>query len=159
MRITGSKLRALMLALVVVAVGVGAAVADSAHYSPRLVARVSRRMQAVQESVSARLSDHHGATELIERGAAHGTLSCPLSITIKLSYTQAQITFDCGTLEGRGSVAFYVSGQTGYFHGTLVVTRGRGHYRHSAGSRLSIAGTLHRGTYALSARVSGSLYI
>lgn len=135
---------ALALALAVVAISVPSAQAKT---------------EMVRDSVSAQLTGNHGATELTEKGAARGTFSCSLTISIKLSYTRAYIGFYCGALVGSGNTAFYVSGRTSYFHGTLVITRGSGRYRHSAGSRLNIAGTLHRGSYSLSGQVTGPLSV
>jgi hypothetical protein len=83
-----------------------------------------------------------------------------VTINIKLSYTKANIGFSCGSeVAGNGTTAFYVSGETGYFHGTLVIAHGSGHYHKSAGSRLNITGTLHRGSYVLSAQVSGPMSV
>ncbi len=135
---------ALALALAVVAISVSSAQAKT---------------EMVRDSVSAQLTGNHGATELTEKGAARGTFSCSLTISIKLSYTRAYIGFYCGALVGSGNTAFYVSGRTSYFHGTLVITRGSGRYRHSAGSRLNITGTLHRGSYSLSGQVTGPLSV
>jgi len=133
--------------------------AEPDQHSKPVVAIAATHTQPVHDSVIAQLTGNHGATELTERGTARGTFSCPLTVVIKLAYTSAHIAFYCGTLVGSGTTAFYVSGRTGYFHGTLVVTRGSGHYRHAPGSRLSIVGILHRGSYALSGQVSGSLHI
>jgi hypothetical protein len=154
------RLLVFSLPLIVVVMSVAPAQGKSNQHRKQLASKASRRTKMAHESVSARLTGAHGATELTEQGTAQGTINCPLTVNIKLSYTQSQITFYCGTLlVGSGTTAFYVSGQTAYFRGTLVVTRGSGNYRHSAGSRLSITGTLHRGTYALSAQVTGPLYI
>lgn len=150
----------LALLLAVVVMSGALAQAKSEHYLANPTSKASSPTESVHESVSAQLTGHNGATELAEQGVARGTQSCPVKINIKLAYTKSYITFYCGTyLAGSGTTAFYVSGQTAYFHGTLLVTRGSGHYRHSAGSRLSITGTLHRGTYALSCEVAGTISI
>jgi hypothetical protein len=153
------SLRFLALLLAVAPVGMGVAPALASSKGHPLTAKTARRTEMVRESVSAQLTGHKGATELIERGSASGTFKCTLTITIKLAYTRARITFYCGNLAGSGNTAFYVSGRTSYFHGALVITHGSGPYRHSAGSRLNITGTLHRGTYSLSGRVEGPLYV
>lgn len=154
-----NSLRSLALALVVAAAGISVGSALASPQNRSVAAKITRHTETVRESVSAQLTGHKGATELTERGSASGTFKCALTIAIKLTSTRAGIAFYCGSLAGSGNTAFYVSGRTAYFHGTLVITHGSGKYRHSAGSRLSIVGVLHRGTYALSGRVEGPLYI
>jgi hypothetical protein len=148
----------IILPISLMGMSVAPAHAQPAHRTPSH-AHASRTEQ-VRETVSAKLTASHGATELTERGSVHGTFNCPVTINIKLSYTKASIGFSCGSvLAGNGTTAFYVSGETGHFHGTLVITRGSGHYHRSAGSRLNIAGTLRRGSYVLSAQVSGPMSV
>lgn len=148
---------ALLLAVTATGISVSPALANPPDHTR--TAKIARRTEVVRESVNAQLTGHKGATELIERGSASGTFKCALTISIKLAYTRARIAFYCGNLSGSGNTTYYVSGRTSYFRGTLVITHGSGQYRHSVGSRLSIAGTLHRGTYSLSGRVEGPLYI
>jgi hypothetical protein len=148
----------IVLPISLIGMSVAPAQAQPGRLAP-LHAHASRTEQ-VRETVSAKLTASHRATELTERGSVRGTFSCPVTINITLSYTKAKIGFSCGSvLAGNGTTAFYVSGETGYFHGTLVITRGSGHYHRSAGSRLNITGTLHRGSYVLSAQVSGPMSV
>jgi hypothetical protein len=148
----------LLTALLCVALAV-AVLATQAEAKRPPSARTAGGSEVVHESVSAQLTGNRGATQLTERGSAHGTFSCSASVYITLSYTKAHITFDCGGLAGSGTTSYYVSGETGYFNGTLTLTRGSGRYAHSAGSRLTIKGTLHRGTYTLSCQVTGTVSV
>lgn len=148
------------LALPLFLIGTSVATAQAQPGHPTTPRAYASRTEQVREAVGAKLTANHGATELTERGSVHGTFNCPVTINIKLSYTKANIAFSCGSVvAGNGTTAFYVSGETGYFHGTLVITHGSGHYHNSAGSRLTITGTLHRGSYVLSAQVSGPMSI
>lgn len=120
------------------------------------------RAMSVSDSISTHLISHKGATILHESGRASGTLSCSsLTIQINISYTHAYIIFNCpthsGDVSGQGETSFYASGGLAYFHGYLGIKHGTGRYARSGGGRLYIKGTLHRGNYAVSASVTGSL--
>lgn len=117
---------------------------------------------SVNTAVSTHLVSHSGATVLHESGNARGTLSCPsLTIQIKVAYTDADINFTCtnssGTLTGQGETSFYASGKLAHFNGYLRISHGTGGYARSVNSKLSIVGTLYRGSYAISAAVKGTL--
>ncbi len=117
---------------------------------------------SVNDSISAHLVSHRGATVLHETGRASGALSCSsLTIQINISYTHANITFNCptssGDVSGQGETSFYASGSLAYFHGYLKIGHCTGRYARSGGGSLYIKGTLHRSNYAISAAVTGSL--
>jgi hypothetical protein len=119
------------------------------------------RNAVLQETIQARLVSHRGATYLNEQGHGSGTFACSLSVQITLSYAQAAIAYSCrtakGTIDGAGKVAFYLSGPTTHFSGPLDFTHGTGAFAHATGSKWHIEGTLARGTYALSAVVTGKI--
>lgn len=123
---------------------------------------VAARTLTVHESIQARLVSHRGTTILNEKGRGSGTFSCPIVIDLKISYTQATITFTCatsgGSISGRGVTAYYAGGHTAHFSGTVSVTSGSRRYSHARGS-VHINGTLIRGSYALSATVNGSISV
>jgi hypothetical protein len=83
-------------------------------------------------------------------------------IDLKITYTQATVTFTCstskGSISGRGVTAYYAAGHTAHFSGAVAVTSGSGSYSHASGS-VHIAGTLTRGSYSLSATVTGSFRV
>jgi hypothetical protein len=120
------------------------------------------RTLAVHESIQAHLVSHHGTTVLNEQGRGSGTFSCPMVIDLKITYTQATVTFSCstskGSISGRGVTAYYAGGHTAHFSGAVSVTSGSGSYSRASGS-VDINGTLTRGSYSLSATVSGSVRV
>jgi hypothetical protein len=128
-------------------------VAQSAH---------TARTLSVHESIHAHLVSHRGTTVLNEQGRGSGTFSCPMVIDLKITYTQATVTFTCstskGSISGRGVTAYYAAGHTAHFSGAVAVTGGSGSYAHASGS-VHIAGTLTRGSYSLSATVTGSFRV
>lgn len=118
------------------------------------------RSLAVRESISATLRSHRGTRILNEQGHGSGTIPCSIVISLTINYTQATITFTCsasnGAISGRGVTAYYASGHVARFSGAVSVTRGSGSYSHAGGS-LHIDGKLRRGSYALAAKVEGSV--
>jgi hypothetical protein len=160
--------RATLLAFLLIVCGVRACTASSqAVAHPVTPSRfgnakaVASREVAVHETVAARLVNHRGATYLNERGQGSGTFQCPLTIQISITYTRASITFNCATQTGKvgggGETAFYASGHTAHFNGTLHITHGSGSYAHASAENLHITGTLRRGSYALAATVTGTM--
>jgi hypothetical protein len=123
-------------------------------------AAVTARTLAVHESIQAHLVTHRGTTVLNEQGRGSGTFSCPMMIDLKLTYTEATVTFTCsaskGSISGRGVTSYYAGGHTAYFSGAVSVTSGSGSYSHASGS-LHISGTLTRGSYSISATVNGNI--
>jgi hypothetical protein len=117
--------------------------------------------RTINESVRTHLVKHQGTTILDEQGQGSGTFDCPLTVQFVISYTRATVTFTCqtssGTISGRGSTSFYVAGAIAYFNGSIPTVHGTGRYSRAAARDLSIKGTLRRGSYALSAQVSGTL--
>lgn len=120
------------------------------------------RSLAVRESISATLRSHRGTRVLNEQGHGSGTIPCLIAISLTINYTQATITFTCSTskggISGRGVTAYYASGHVAQFSGAVSVTHGSGSYSHASGS-LHIDGKLRRGSYALAAKVEGSMHL
>lgn len=117
--------------------------------------------RVVNESVQAHLVKHQGTTILDEQGQGGGTFNCPLTVQFVITYTHATVTFTChangGTISGRGITSFYVAGAMAHFNGSIPTVHGTGRYSGAAGRGLNIKGTLQRGSYRLSAQVSGTL--
>ncbi len=114
----------------------------------------------MHEAIHMRLVSHHTSI-LNETGAGKGTFNCNIVLEIHLSYTHAYLIFTAyppgGVLRGHGEAAFYVNGPQARFKGTLTLSGGSGRYKHVSGTGLSLQGTLQRGTYALSATVTGMM--
>jgi hypothetical protein len=127
-----------------------------------LDARAAGTTQAVRESLQARLVSHRGTTVLNEQGRGSGTFNCPVVIDLKITYTQATVTFTCsaskGAISGRGVTEYYAGGHFAHFTGQVSVTSGTGSYSRASGS-VHINGTLTRGSYALSATISGNIRV
>jgi hypothetical protein len=123
------------------------------------VATAARHV-SVNESVSTHLLQHH-RTKLSEQGSGSGTFSCPVTLTLNLSSNSATIAFTCsprgGSFSGYGSASVHYIGTVATFKGTLSVSGGSGAYRHASGRGLQISGTVISKTYAIKARVTGSM--
>jgi hypothetical protein len=124
---------------------------------------VSAGTQSVNETIRASMVSHHGTTSINDKGSGSGTYACrPLTVQISISGdTEASISFICttrsGSMSGRGNTSFAASGQTATFNGNLSITHGTGEFAHASAAGLHIQGTLARHSYALSARVTGTI--
>jgi hypothetical protein len=122
-------------------------------------ARAASRSISVNEHAQVRLVSHHSGV-LYEQGSFAGTPGGGLSVWIRLSYTEASITFTStpsgGTLSGGGHASFYAEGLIAHFSGSVAINHGTGRYSGSAGA-LRISGTFQRKTYAMSLTVVGKL--
>lgn len=101
----------------------------------------------------------HTGSQLVEEGAAHGTLPgnmyARLTIGATFNATFAIHTRN-GTIDGHGSAQPHGTGLQESFSGTITITGGTGRYKHAHGhARLS--GTFNRRTYAIMLKTSGSL--
>jgi hypothetical protein len=117
---------------------------------------------ALNENITLHLSSRHGLSRVYEQGTGTGTFHC--SVTLNLTITSvAQVNAEFvvsapgGTLTGRGSAIYHVSGTTGFFHGAFSISHGTGRYAHTTGSGLTAKGTISRSTYAVSMQVSGTV--
>ena len=123
-------------------------------------AQAAAQALTVNERSNLRLVSHHSGV-LYEQGSSSGTPGGRLTVQIKISYTQASITFVAypsgGTLSGRGQASFYAEGSIAHFNGSVAITHGTGRYASASASRLHIEGTFQRRTYAMSLAVSGKM--
>lgn len=123
-------------------------------------ARAASRSISVNEHAEVRLISHHSGV-LYERGSFAGTPGGGLSVEIRLSYTEARITFTStpkgGTLSGSGRASFYAEGSIAHFNGSVAINHGTGHYAGASAGALHISGTFQRKTYAMSLTVVGKL--
>jgi hypothetical protein len=166
---TATRMR-LLQSFLIVACASGI-LADAAEPSLAHTTRDGKRAEAsaagttsVNETLQASLISHKGSTSLYERGHSYGTLSGPITVQISIAGdTEATISFTCntstGTISGRGITSYASAGPAARFNGSLRITHGTGRYAHASTTGLRIQGTLKRHSYALSARVTGTLNV
>jgi hypothetical protein len=122
---------------------------------------VAARALSVNETAQLHLVSHHRGI-LNEEGKSAGTPGGLLRVSLKISYTEATITFtqspSGGTLSGEGKASFYARGSIAHFTGSVSITRGTGRYAHASAKSLHIQGTFQRSNYALSLKVNGKMY-
>jgi len=143
--------------LVVVLAGMSGSAPDSTAASGGPSARQAGRTHLV-EKAALRLTSGEEST-LYERGQAYGTFNAPLTASLNLSPGHVTAVFTIhpsgGSISGRASARFVVKGSTGYYGGTLKITRGTGRYRHVSGSNIAISGTINRQSFALTVKADG----
>lgn len=127
--------------------------------SAREAAKAARHV-SVNESVTAHLVQHH-RTKLSEQGSGSGTFSCGIVMNLNLQSNSATIAFTAsprgGSFSGSGTVSVHYIGTIAEFKGTIAISGGSGAYRHASGRGLRITGTIHTNSYAIQARVTGSM--
>jgi hypothetical protein len=120
------------------------------------------RHVSVNESVTSHLVQHH-RTKLSEQGSGSGTFSCGIVLNLNLQSNSASIAFTAsphgGSFSGSGNVSVHYIGTIAEFKGTIAISQGTGSYRHASGSGLRITGTIRTNSYAIQARVTGSMTI
>jgi hypothetical protein len=134
-----------------------AILATTTSASPAPRAHTARTVNAT-DTANLRYIKHSGS-QLLEEGAAQGTLPgtmharASLGATFTASFT---IYTHGGTITGHGTATPHGSGLDESFAGTLTVTGGTGRYSHAHG-HASFSGTFNRRTYAIVLKTKGSL--
>lgn len=117
---------------------------------------------SVNETARLHLVTHHPSI-LNEEGSGSGTFSCPLTVTVKVSYTTATVSYSIcragGSFSGTGETQFYASGETAHFEGTVNIAHGTGRYARASTYGLKIRGSFRRSNYALSLSVTGKMHV
>lgn len=123
---------------------------DSAHMARRLNASDTAHLHYI----------HSSGSELIETGAASGTLPGNMQAHVSIGATiSGNFTIGIrggGSISGHGTATPHGSGVYESFSGSLVVTGGTGRYAHAHG-RAGLYGTFNRKTYALVVQTTGQL--
>jgi hypothetical protein len=119
--------------------------------------------RTVSLTETGRLHSTNGSGATIdERGTATGTYNCAITVHLTiLSANRVTAAFTVsprgGTISGRGSARFQAKDASGYFGGTISITRGTGSYRHASGTNIGISGVINRETFNLTVHVHGTM--
>jgi hypothetical protein len=122
-------------------------------------AKEARRVYLV-ENASLKFVTEQGPA-LAERGHATGTYNTAVTaiLTIHPTSVTAVVTIfpKGGSITGTAQANYIVKGSTGYFGGTLTITRGTGTYRHASGKALGFSGTVNRYSFAMTVKAHGEV--
>lgn len=125
----------------------------------------AKAARTISFSETARLhSVSKGGNSLEEEGHATGTYDCSISVHLLIvSAERVSATFTVkptgGTVSGSGSAKLEGEGGTGYFGGSLAITKGTGTFAHASGRSIGISGTFNRETFSATVRVHGAIRI
>jgi len=98
---------------------------------------------------------------LVERGQAAGTYDAPVTATFTIHPKAVTATVTVyphgGSITGVAQTNYVVQNSTGYFGGTLTVTRGTGSFKGASGKSLGISGTINRYSFAITVKAHGEV--
>lgn len=128
--------------------------------SARIGHRTARAARTVylREYGNLRLAREESET-LFEKGQATGTFRGTVVSRLQLHPKSVDATFTIypkgGSVTGHAHAAFIVRGSTGYYGGTLKITKAAGIYRHARGTNIGVSGTIDRYSFALMVKANG----
>lgn len=112
----------------------------------------------LREYASLDLAKEDGNT-LYERGQASGTFNGGIVARLHFTASSVSAVFTLyprgGSVTGTAVARYIVKGSTGYYGGTLTITKGTGSYRHASGKSIGISGTISRYSFKLSVKAHG----
>jgi hypothetical protein len=110
------------------------------------------------ENATLKLLSEEGAA-LVERGQATGTYDAPVTATFTIhpKAVTASVTVypHGGSITGVAQADYVVRNSTGYFGGSLTITRGTGSFKGASGKALGISGTINRYSFAITVKAHG----
>jgi len=126
--------------------------------APRGPVAHAARTVYLREYGSLRLTKE-GSETLYERGQATGTFRGTVVARLSLHAKSVDATFTIypkgGAVTGQAHAAFVISGSTGYYGGSLKITKASGVYRHAKAGKVGVSGTINRQTFALTVKANG----
>jgi hypothetical protein len=112
------------------------------------------------ENANLKFVSEEGAA-LVEHGQAIGTYNAPVTatFTIRPKAVTATVTVypHGGSITGLAQTNYVVQNSTGYFGGTLTITRGTGSFKGASGKSLGISGTINRYSFAITVKAHGEV--
>jgi len=112
------------------------------------------------ENANLKLISEEGAA-LVEHGRAAGTYNAPVAaiFTIHPKAVTATVTVypHGGSITGVAQTNYIVQNSTGYFGGTLTITRGTGSFKGASGKSVGISGTINRYSFAITVKAHGEV--
>ncbi len=147
----------IMLLVLCGLLGVSASGAADTLFSSTSAARAARTVY-LREYGNLRFTGE-GSETLYERGAGTGTFRGTIVADLRLHAKSVDATFTIyskgGSVTGQAHAAFVIQGSTGYYGGTLKITKATGAYRHAKGENVGVSGTINRQTFALTVKANG----
>ncbi len=112
------------------------------------------------ENANLKLISEDGAA-LVEHGQAAGTYNAPVTATFTIHPKAVTATVTVyphgGSITGVAQTNYIVQNSTGYFGGTLTITRGTGRFKGASGKSLGISGTINRYSFAITVKAHGEV--
>jgi hypothetical protein len=123
---------------------------------------IQAKIVNLNENVNLKLLGEEGSA-LVEHGKAAGTYNAPVTATFTIHPKAVTATVTVyphgGSITGVAQANYIVQNSTGYFGGTLTITRGTGSFRHASGKALGISGTINRYTFAITVKAHGEVIL
>lgn len=151
------RLRSLAQAAMMAGLICASGVVPSTAAAGREAAHMTRTVY-LREYASLRLAKEDGNT-LYERGHAWGTFGGGIVARLHFTANFVSAVFTLypkgGSVTGTANARYIVKGSTGYYGGTLTITKATGSYRHASGKSIGISGTISRYSFKLSVKANG----
>lgn len=151
------RLRLLAQAATIAGLACASGVVPSPAAAKKQIARTAKTVY-LREYARLRLTKEDGNT-LYERGQAWGTFAGGIAARLHFTANAVSAAFTLypkgGSVTGTANARYIVKGSTGYYGGTLTITKATGSYRHASGKSIGISGTISRYSFKLSVKANG----
>ena len=138
----------------------GSASADTHARGTQTRAHATKTQIPLREQASLRLTRNTQAVHEA-KGNATGTLGGTVFLRINVESASSMSAYyvgnsGSGTLTGKGTVKYSVSGSKLHFSGTSSIVQGTGKYKNAHGTGIHLEGTMNRLTEHITMIVNGS---